>query len=231
VLADGGANLGRVPGITLEERDYGQTALVGVVELDQPHAGVAWERFTPDGPAALLPKGSPAGGHYSLVWTTTPERVAGLLQLEAAEFLAQLTAHFGERAGRFIGVGRRASFPLRLRVATPRVAPRTAVIGAAAQTLHPVAGQGFNIGLRDAADLARLLGHPAADVGAPDVLSTFAKMRQADTRLGVRFTDSLVDLFSTDHPLLTAGRGMGLAALDLLPPVRRALARRMIYGH
>ncbi|MDX2219400.1 MAG: FAD-dependent oxidoreductase [Burkholderiales bacterium] len=231
VLADGGANLSRVPGITLEERDYGQTALVGAVELDQPHDGVAWERFTPDGPAALLPKGSPRAGHYSLVWTTTPERVAALLQLEAAEFLSQLTDHFGERAGRFIGVGRRASFPLRLRVATPRVAPRIAVIGAAAQTLHPVAGQGFNMGLRDAADLARLLGHGQADVGATALLTSFANARQADTRLGVRFTDSLVDLFSTDHPLLTAGRGMGLAALDLLPPVRRALARRMIYGH
>lgn len=231
VLADGGANLGRVPGIQLEERDYGQTALVGAVELDQPHEGMAWERFTPQGPAALLPKGSPRAGHYSLVWTTTPDEVAALLKLEAADFLARLTDHFGERAGRFIAVGRRASFPLRLRVATPRVAPRVAVIGAAAQTLHPVAGQGFNMGLRDAADLAQLLGGAVSDVGAAEVLSAFAGQRQADTRLGVRFTDSLVDLFSTDHPVLTAGRGAGLAALDLLPPLRKALARRMLYGH
>lgn len=231
VLADGGANLSRVPGITLEERDYGQTALVGAVELDQPHEGMAWERFTPEGPAALLPKGSPRQGHYSLVWTTSPAQVDALLQLDDATFLARLTVHFGERAGRFIGVGRRASFPLRLRVATPRVAPRIAVIGAAAQTLHPVAGQGFNMGLRDAADLARALGGAAEDAGAADVLSEFARRRQTDTRLGVRFTDTLVDLFSTDHPILTAGRGAGLAALDLVPPLRKALARRMIYGH
>jgi 2-octaprenyl-6-methoxyphenol hydroxylase len=231
ILADGGANLNRVPGITLTERDYGQTALVGAVELDQPHHGVAWERFTPDGPAALLPKGPAQKGNYSLVWTTTPEEVAALLALDAPDFLTRLTQHFGERAGRFISVGKRASFPLRLRVATPRVAERVAVVGAAAQTLHPVAGQGFNMGLRDAADLARLVIGAGEDVGAKELLSSFAAARQADTRLGVRFTDSLVDLFSTDHPVLTAGRGLGLAALDLLPPLRRALARRMVYGH
>lgn len=231
VLADGGANLNRVPGLTLTERDYGQTALVGAVELDQPHQGMAWERFTPEGPAALLPKGPANQGHYSLVWTTTPDAVAALLALDGPAFLAQLTRHFGERAGRFISVGKRASFPLRLRVATPRIAERIAVVGAAAQTLHPVAGQGFNMGLRDAADLARRVIGAGEDVGAAEVLSAFAEARQADTQLGVRFTDSLVDIFSTDHPILTAGRGLGLAALDLLPPLRRALARRMVYGH
>ncbi|MBL8517447.1 MAG: FAD-dependent monooxygenase [Betaproteobacteria bacterium] len=230
VLADGGANLNRVPGLTLTERDYGQTALVGQVELDQPHQGMAWERFTPDGPAALLPKGSAREGRYSLVWTTAPEAVAQLLALEPSAFLERLTRHFGERAGRFISVGKRASFPLRLRVATPRVAERIAVVGAAAQTLHPVAGQGFNMGLRDAADLARLVIGAGEDVGAATVLAAFAAARAADTRLGVRFTDSLVDLFSTDHPVLTVGRGLGLAALDVLPPLRRALARRMVYG-
>jgi 2-octaprenyl-6-methoxyphenol hydroxylase len=142
VLADGGANLSRIPGIRMEERDYGQTALVGQVETDVGHQGVAWERFTPEGPAALLPKGPSTGGRYSLVWTSDPETVQALLALDDSSFLERLTQHFGERAGRFLSIGRRASFPLRLRVAQPRMAPRVAVIGAAAQTLHPVAGQG-----------------------------------------------------------------------------------------
>ncbi len=232
VLADGGANLARVPGIQLEEKDYGQTALVAAVTLDQPHQGMAWERFTPDGPAALLPKGAANEGHYSLVWTTSPDAVSALLALDDSQFLVQLTAHFGERAGRFLGVAKRASFPLRLRVAAPRVATRVAVIGAAAQTLHPVAGQGFNMGLRDADDLARLLGRAdISDPGSDVVLRTFSDQRQHDTRMGVRFTDSLVGLFSTAQPILTMGRGLGLAALDVLPPLRRALARRMLYGH
>jgi len=231
VLADGGANLARVPGITLTEKDYGQTALVGAVTLDAPHGGMAYERFTPEGPAALLPKGDAKQGEYSLVWTATPDKVTALLQLDDAAFLAALMSHFGGRAGRFVAVGKRASFPLRLRVATPRVAQRVAVIGAAAQTLHPVAGQGFNMGVRDAADLARLLGGAAcADAGAPEVLARFAALRESDTKMGVRFTDSLVSLFSTDHPVLRAGRGAGLALLDLLPPARKLLARRMLYG-
>lgn len=231
VLADGGANLGRVPGVSVEEKDYGQTALVAQVETDLPHRGVAWERFTPEGPAALLPKGDAKSGAYSLVWTSDPHSVEALLALPDDSFLARLAAHFGGRAGRFVAVSRRASFPLRLRVAQPRTAPRVAIIGAAAQTLHPVAGQGFNMGLRDAADLAGVLGRAGrADPGDPAVLKAFAGSRERDARRGVFFTDSLVGLFSTRNPLLTVGRGLGLAALDLLPPVRRALARRMIYG-
>lgn len=231
VLADGGANVSKIPGIEMEEKDYGQTALVGQVETDLGHQGVAWERFTPEGPAALLPKGAANKGLYSLVWTSDPETVKELLALDDASFLKRLSLHLGERAGRFLSIGKRASFPLRLRVATPRIAERVAVIGAAAQTLHPVAGQGFNMGLRDAADLARVLQtQGAADPGAQAVLSHFAQARAQDTRMGVRFTDTLVGLFSTANPAITLGRGLGLAALDLLPPVRRALARRMIYG-
>lgn len=227
VLADGGANVAKIPGIEVVEKDYGQTALVGAVTTDKAHAGIAYERFTPAGPAALLPKED----YFSLVWTAAPDEVTRLLALEDGAFLAELNGHFGQRAGRFLSVGKRASFPLKLRHAKPRVAPRVAVIGAAAQALHPVAGQGFNLGVRDAADLSRLLiDAGSADAGDPVMLRRFAELRQDDARMGIRFTDALVGLFSTDHPLLTAGRGLGLALLDVLPPARRLLAEKMIYG-
>ncbi len=227
VLADGGANVDKVPGVAIVEKDYRQSALVAAVTTDTPSAGVAYERFTPLGPAALLP----IGDRYSLVWTGTPEEVARLLQLGDVQFLAQLNDHFGTRAGRFTGVARRASFPLRLRYAKPRVAPRAAIIGAAAQALHPVAGQGLNLGIRDAADLAKVLSaHAGADVGALAVLTDFADERKADARINIGFTDSLVRMFSTDHPVLRAGRGLGLALLDIAPPARRLLARKMIFG-
>lgn len=227
VLADGGANVAKIPGIEIVEKDYGQTALVGGVATDKPHLGIAYERFTPVGPAALLPKGK----DFSLVWTAAPDEVGRLLALDDAAFLAELNDHFGQRAGRFVAVGKRASFPLKLRHAQPRVAPRVAVIGAAAQALHPVAGQGFNLGVRDAADLARLLIDAGnVDAGNAALLQRFAALRQDDARMGIRFTDVLVGLFSTANPVLTAGRGIGLAMLDVLPPARRLLAQKMIYG-
>jgi 2-octaprenyl-6-methoxyphenol hydroxylase len=227
VLADGGANVAKIPGIEIVEKDYGQTALVGAVTTDKPHGGIAYERFTPVGPAALLPKED----YFSLVWTASPEEVTRLLALDDAAFLAELNDHVGQRAGRFLTVGRRASFPLKLRHAKPRVAQRVAVIGAAAQALHPVAGQGFNLGVRDAADLSRLLiDAGAGDAGETSLLQRFAALRRDDAQMGIRFTDALVGLFSTDHPLLTAGRGVGLAMLDVLPRARRLLAEKMIYG-
>ena len=227
VLADGGANVAKIPGIEVVEKDYGQTALVGAVTTDKPHSGIAYERFTPVGPAALLPKED----YFSLVWTAAPDAVTRLLDLDDDAFVAELNSHFGQRAGRFLSVGKRASFPLKLRHAKPRVAERVAVIGAAAQALHPVAGQGFNLGVRDAADLSRLLIDAGAwDAGEPALLRRFAALRRDDAQMGIRFTDVLVGLFSTDHPLLTAGRGLGLAMLDMLPPARRLLAQKMIYG-
>jgi 2-octaprenyl-6-methoxyphenol hydroxylase len=227
VLADGGANVAKIPGIGIVEKDYGQTALVGAVTTDKRHDGIAYERFTPVGPAALLPKED----YYSLVWTASPDEVTRLLSLDDAAFLAELNEHFGQRAGRFMTVAKRASFPLKLRHAKPRVAPRVAVIGAAAQALHPVAGQGFNLGVRDAADLSRLLiDAGAVDAGGQTMLQRFAALREDDARMGIRFTDALVGLFSTDHPLLRAGRGIGLVMLDVLPPARRLLAEKMIYG-
>jgi len=227
VLADGGANAAKIPAMKIVEKDYGQTALVGLVETDRPHRGIAYERFTPIGPAALLPRGE----HFSLVWTAPPNEAARLLALDDTRFLAELNAHFGGRAGKFTAISSRASFPLKLRYAEPRVAQRVAVIGAAAQALHPVAGQGFNLGVRDAADLARLLRtHAREDAGSATLLARFAAMRKDDARMGIRFTDALVRVFSTDNALLRIGRGLGLALLDITPAARRLLVEKMTYG-
>ena len=227
VLADGGANVGKIPGIQIVEKDYCRSALVGAVTTDKPHAGIAYERFTPIGPAALLPKEN----FFSLVWTAAPETVQRLLSLDDAAFLAELNEHFGRRAGKFLSIGRRASFPLKLRYANPRIAPRVAVIGAAAQALHPVAGQGFNLGVRDAADLADILKrHESEDAGSASLLQRFASARQADARMGIVFTDALVRTFSTDNPLLRLGRGLGLAILDITPAARRVLVEKMTFG-
>jgi 2-octaprenyl-6-methoxyphenol hydroxylase len=227
VLADGGANAGKIPGIRIVEKDYGQTALVGIVTTDKAHAGIAYERFTPIGPAALLPRED----HFSLVWTASPGSVQRLLALDDVTFLAELNEHFGQRAGKFLSIARRVSFPLKLRYAVPRVAQRLAVIGAAAQALHPVAGQGFNLGLRDATDLARLLRrHAGENAGSATLLQRFASGRRADARMGIEFTDSLVRIFSTDNPLLRIARGLGLAMLDVTPAARRMLIEKMTFG-
>lgn len=227
VLADGGANAGRIPGIAFREKDYGQHALVGFVATDRAHGGRAYERFTPEGPIALLP----IGERYALVWTGTPERTAQRMAQEAQPFLDALQVAFGDRAGRFTAIESRASFPLRLRTVNTPVALRTAIVGNAAQALHPIAGQGLNLGLRDAATLAALLrGSPAAEIGATGMLDAYRAARRRDATRGVAFTDLLVSLFGDGRRLPTLARGLALAALDVLPPARRWFAERMIHG-
>ena len=227
VLADGGANASRVPGLAFQEKDYGQWALVAAVHADRPHEGRAYERFTPEGPMALLP----VDARYGLVWTGTAEETKRRVALEEQAFLAELQACFGDRAGRFLRVATRASFPLRLRAINTPVAARTAVIGNAAQALHPIAGQGLNLGLRDVASLAAVLGSVApAIVGDAAMLERYRESRRRDAGRGIAFTDTLVSLFADGRPLPTWGRGLGLALLDAFPPARRWLADRMIYG-
>jgi 2-octaprenyl-6-methoxyphenol hydroxylase len=206
-------------------KDYRQTAVVAWVKTEQAHRGRAWERFTPEGPLALLPHG--AG--YALVWTASPERAAQLCALAAPAFLAALHAAFGDRVGAFLEAGERSGFPLALRYRRDETRPRSLAVGNAAQTLHPVAGQGFNLGLRDAWELARL-ARDAADPGSDSFCARYRRARALDRRGGIQFTDSLVGLFSNSDPLLKLGRGAGLLALDLLPFARRFVARRMIYG-
>ncbi len=206
-------------------KDYRQTALVAWVQTEQAHRGRAWERFTPEGPLALLPHG--AG--YALVWTASPERSAHLAALDTPAFLAELHASFGERLGAFIAASARSAFPLALRYRREETRPHSLAVGNAAQTLHPVAGQGFNLGLRDAWELA-LLARAAREPGSHSFISAYRRARMLDRRAGIRFTDSLVGLFSNSDPLLGLGRGAGLLALDLLPFARRFIARRMIFG-
>jgi 2-octaprenyl-6-methoxyphenol hydroxylase len=227
VLADGGANASRIPGIAFMEKDYGQRAVVAAVHCDRDHGGRAYERFTPKGPMALLP----VGNRYALVWTATPTEAERLLALDDVAFIAELQEAFGDRAGRFTAVADRASFPLKLRAINTPIARRTAIIGNAAQALHPIAGQGLNLGLRDAAALAAiLLRTPRASVGEAAMLDAYRDARRRDASRGIAFTDFLVSAFADARRIPTRGRGLALLALDLIPPARRMLAERMING-
>ncbi|HUL90901.1 MAG TPA: FAD-dependent monooxygenase [Burkholderiales bacterium] len=222
VLADGGSN--RDPG---RVTDYRQRAIVAEVAAERAAAGTAWERFTAEGPLALLPFGE----RYALVWSTSPATAAELQGLRDAEFLARLRQAFGGRLGDFRSTGPRSAFPLSLRRSAAQASPRVLAIGNAAQTLHPVAGQGLNLGLRDAWELARmLLDAPREEVGAPAFVARYSRGRGLDRRAGIGFTDFLVRMFSNSVPPLALARGAGLALLDVVPPARHFLARRMIFG-
>jgi len=222
VLADGGQNRR-----TRHGRDYRQQAIVAEVTAEHPRAGVAWERFTAEGPLALLP----FEDRYALVWSVRPASAVELLGLSDSDFLARLREIFGGRLGNFTSVGPRSTFPLSLRYGKIVPAARVLAIGNAAQTLHPVAGQGLNLGLRDAWELAQMLLDAAKEeIGAPSFLARFARSRSFDRYAGIGFTDFLVRIFSNSLAPLALARGAGLAALDAVPPARRFLARRMIFG-
>jgi 2-octaprenyl-6-methoxyphenol hydroxylase len=224
VVADGGA---MESAAAIKTVDYQQSALTTRVLAERPHDNTAYERFTSAGPLALLP----AGDGFALVWTTGHDQARQLCELDCAAFLAQLQRHFGRRLGAFTSAGARAMFPLRLRYATGAAGPRTVLIGNAAQTLHPVAGQGFNLGLRDAWELAEEIGCRGRDaIGSAAMLGAYHARRRVDRGGGVWFTDSLVRLFSNDIAPLRMARGAGLAALACLPPVRDFVVRRMIFG-
>jgi len=209
----------------LKEKNYAQRALVALVTTSPVAAHTAWERFTPEGPLALLP----LGGRYCAVWGMRPERALALCGAPEAEFLLAIATAFGGRAGQFVAVGERNHAPLALRVRPSRVGVREAFVGNAAQTLHPVAGQGLNLGLRDAWDLAKVL-RDAQDPGDARVLARFAAMRRLDAMASVWITDFLAGAFLGVNPVAGLMRGFGLTALDICLPARRFFARRMIYG-
>lgn len=204
---------------------YEQDAVVGLVETDPPAAVTAFERFTSEGPLALLPH----AGRYALIWSMRPERARHLADAPAAEFLARLHEAAGGSVGLPLGVSSRSVQPLALKVRTARVAGNEVYIGNAAQTLHPVAGQGLNLGFRDAWDLAQLLRN-APDPGAPALLARFAASRRLDAAATIRITDALAGGFVGSSFLLRAARGAALTALDIFPAPRRFFARRMIFG-
>ena len=225
IVADGGRG-DQVPTPRFE-RDYDQMAVVCDVQTELPHASRAFERFTPEGPAALLPKGD----RYALVWTASNVDAQRIAALPDSEFLAALYRHFGGRQGLFLHASPRKTFPLRLAWTGNEAGDRVVRIGNAAQTLHPVAGQGFNIGLRDAWELASLCGDtPASEIGNAAMLAAYARGRRADVLGGLGFTDFLVRTFSNDIGLLRHARGLGLLALEVLPPLKTFVARRMMFG-
>jgi 2-octaprenyl-6-methoxyphenol hydroxylase len=222
VAADGAQSLVRAAaGIGAEVEDYQQVAVVVHVATDLPATGIAYERFTATGPLAVLPL---TDGRYTVVWTLAPARAREVCALDDAAFLAALQLDFGWRIGRIAQVGARAAYPLRLSRAERMTGTRAVLVGNAAQALHPVAGQGFNLGLRDAALLAEILA-VATDPGAPAVLESYERRRAADRRGMIQFTDGLVHLFASDHPALAVARNLGLALFDLAPGGKRALSR------
>jgi 2-octaprenyl-6-methoxyphenol hydroxylase len=224
VAADGAHSAVRAAAaIEADVEDYDQVAIVANVGADRPHDGTAYERFTATGPLAVLPL---YDGSYGVIWSCRPADAAGVLSLDDGSYLRELQARFGWRAGRFVRVGRRASYPLKLTRAVETTATRTVLIGNAAQALHPVAGQGFNLGLRDAAMLAEVIANAdGGDAGAPELLRRFAEWRAADRGGVVRFTDGLVKLFGSSRPGAGILRNLGLLMFDLAPPAKSALAR------
>ena len=226
VAADGGDSFIRDHlGFVVERRAYHQSALVANVTPGRPHGDTAYERFTAQGPLALLPM---PGDRCGLVWTLADENLDQHLALDDDSFLARLQAAFGWRLGRFQKVGRRAGYPLQQLLVPETVKPRVAVIGNAAHTLHPVAGQGFNLGIRDLAVLAEVVldAHRAGqDPGSEAVLDRYRQWRQQDQQRVARLTDGLVRLFSNRWPPLRLGRNLGLLGLELCPPARHRIAR------
>ena len=209
-------------------RDYGQSAVIARVSSSRPIPHRAFERFTDEGPLALLPQEGADGHQYALVWCVAPERAQRLLELGKDEFLRALGEAFGERLGSFTGVSERLAFPLGLN-ADARFTARTVAIGNAAQTLHPVAGQGLNLGLRDAAVLARLLARASTDDSAPDAIARFAAERARDRGTMIRATDAMARVFADKGPA-QAVFGLALAAFDAVTPARTVLAELMMFG-
>lgn len=209
----------------LRRHDYQQIAIIGHLLCDQPMPQRAFERFTEQGPLALLPQQD----GYALVWCVRPERAEQLMALDEAGFLAELQLAFGQRLGQFIRISQRLAYPLGLN-AQSSASARTVCIGNAAQTLHPVAGQGLNLGLRDAAVLANCL---VRDIDFPEAaLQSFLQQRSTDRSLTINLTDSLARVFasSPDQSLRQGLLGLGLGLLDLLPPAKKLLADHMMYG-
>lgn len=213
---------GKPAGAGVVSKSYGQTAIVTEAFSAEPHEGLAQERFTPQGPLALLPleKG------YSIVWCMKPERAEALMAMDDAAFLAALTEATGFARRTWRQVAARHAYPLTLVTRGAMAHAREIALGNASQTLHPVAGQGLNLGLRDAFELAEALERGVSAAA----LDAYARRRRLDRTAMITLTDRYVSLFSNDIAPLRGARGIGLAALNLLPPLRGLIARRMMFG-
>jgi len=226
VAADGGNSAIREQlDLPVQRWQYGQSAVVTNITPAKPHHNVAFERFTDTGPVALLPMSE---GRCAVVWTVRDEQVDSVLALDDDAFLSAFQERFGYRLGRFLRVGKRTAYPLSLLRARESVRGRVAVIGNAAHTLHPIAGQGFNLGIRDVAALAEVVDDAfkaGADIGAVEVLSAYARSRTAEQRNVALATDALARLFSNPLAPVRVGRNLGLLAMEFLPGARHPLAR------
>ena len=224
VLADGGrSGLREQLGIAVRHTPYGQTALIANISPAEPHAGQAFERFTDEGPMAMLPL---ADNRCALVWTRPGNDAARLQALDERAFLAELQQAFGYRLGALRQVGARHTYPLALVEAQEQVRPHLVVLGNAAHSLHPVAGQGYNLALRDTLALADCLLASPAPLGDFATLQRYLSVQQQDQALTVGFSDRVTRLFGRNESLLVAGRTLGLLGLDLLPPAKRWFARQ-----
>jgi 2-octaprenyl-6-methoxyphenol hydroxylase len=225
--ADGGQSLvRRCMGIEAATREYGQTAIIANVTPGNQHRNTAFERFTEHGPLAMLPM---SHNRCSLVWTMDSNASAGVLELNDETFLDSLQRCFGYRLGRLERTGIRRAYPLTLLRAQQHIAPRLALIGNAAHTLHPVAGQGFNLGLRDVAVMAQILLEAISDGKDPGdlaVLDRYRAWRRRDQAAVMAFTDGIVRVFSNALLPLVVARNIGLIAMDVLPPLKHGLLRR-----
>jgi 2-octaprenyl-6-methoxyphenol hydroxylase len=229
VAADGGnSGIRQRLGLAVRERPYGHDAVITTVTADRPQPGVAFERFTDTGPLAMLPM---TGGRYSVVWTVREGQSGELLALPEAAFLDRLQGRFGYRLGRLSRPGRRVAYPLKLVNARETVQPRLVLIGNAAHTLHPVAGQGFNLGLRDVAALAEVLAGAArqgVDPGGSANLGAYRRLRGRDQVRAAALTDSLARLFVIPWAPVRVARSIGMLGLDLAPGLRHFFARRFM---
>ncbi len=222
VGADGGASASRqLLGIDTTIKNYDQVAIVANVEPREPHRHIAFERFAHSGPMAMLPL---TDNRCAMVWSLPPEQAEAIMALSDDAFLADIPRHFGYRLGDFLSTGRRDMFPLKMTLAHRLTAQRSLLLGNAAHALHPIAGQGLNLALRDVAVLAELLAS-FDDPGDDMLLQIYQQRRKPDIDATANYSDGLLRLFSHPMPILAHLRGAGLIALDRLPPLKKRLAR------
>ena len=226
VLADGGGSEITGIDVTRTNKSFEHSALVTHVETDIPHSNVAYERFTNSGPMALLPN---LNGQYSLVWTGPKDEITRLSQLNNSEFLIALQEYFGDRVGNFTLSEKIVTFPLWQSFISNYPKENIAIIGNAAQTMHPVAGQGLNTGIRDALILSDFIKKDV-NLDLKLMINNFNHMRKKETKNILRFTNSLVTLFSNDFVGVNKIRGMALSFLDIIPPIKKRFLKKMSYG-
>ncbi|WP_338884760.1 2-octaprenyl-6-methoxyphenyl hydroxylase [Xenorhabdus sp. TH1] len=229
VAADGSHSaIAQACNIPFKRRSYEQTAIIANVLTSEHPRGRAFERFTQYGPLALLPMSE---GRSSLVWCHPLEKQSDVNNWSQHEFLQQLQKAFGWRLGKMLETGQRHSYPLALSTASRQISHRLALVGNASQTLHPIAGQGFNLGMRDVMALAQVISIAATsgqDIGSYQVLAQYQQQRQADRETTIGLTDGLVRLFANDYLPLKIGRNLGLKTMERLSPMRDLFARQTL---